>query len=411
MSTVFPLSTYYMWDVMEMRPTKEERTKAHIGQRFLPDKDFGSYRVLWEEVRDFSPMAGFYSMTDLADPMHGLPWKTVQQDLLHSAARWIINPQDLMFLRLPGRPAVTADAYGTGPAAHDYRSRDQAEVAKRTTQMVEAMDNLNEYMRIHALLGRVVWPPKDDDGNTISASAMPVYWGRQALNVPFDLLAADTTNNHGGFDQLASTLAGVNGAPAAQQIAWNVDTGTAATSANIIKDFSVIKALMRKRKSINTKSLLALMSEDVLSWQTWNTNVLNWLLGTNRDRQFMTTDEIESAVKTKWGFEIETYDAAWEYVSMAEIGDEEPTINTVQYMKEGTVLVIPRPDYRGMGWMGHCPSPVNANGEDLLQWTNGRYFWKDWQTKPPFRREMGVGQFAWPLMKNLDYRFKLNAWA
>jgi hypothetical protein len=133
-------------------------------------------------------------------------------------------------------------------------------------------------------------------------------------------------------------------------------------------------------------------------------------LGQNRDREFLTPEEITTAVQTKWNFQIETYDAIWEYIDATELAAEEPTINSVEFMRIGDVLILPEPEWAGMGFLGHCPVPVNANGDDLLQWTNGRYFWKDFMTKPPFRREMGAGQFAFPLMKNLDKRFKLDAW-
>ncbi len=409
MSTVFPISTYYMWDVLELAPDKDQRTQSHIGSRFLPDKDFGSYRIIWEQVREFSPMAGFYAMTDMADPIHKIPWATIQQDLVHSAARWIIMPEDLMFFRLPGQPAVHSQAYGEGPAANWMAEADRAEVARQTAQLNESLDNLNEYMRIQAMLGRLRWPPRDADGNAIAAANAPVYWGTQAIDIPWPLLAA--AGGHGGFEQSASTLSGVSGGVAAQQVAWNViDQATAATNANIIRDFGVIASLMKKRKSIASKDLLAVMSEDVIAHQAWNMNILNWLLGNNRDREFVTEPEILDAVKTAWQWTIETYDAAWEYVSMTELNAEEPTINTVPYLNPGTVMILPNPEFRSTGFLGHCPVPVVTDGNDVLQWRNGRYFWKDFQTKPPFRRELGVGQFAFPLLKNLEYRFVLHSW-
>lgn len=411
MANVFPLNTYYMWDVVETLPTKSYRKGLHIGQRFLPAKEFGSYHVLWEEIQDFSPIAGFYSMTDLADPMHDLPWKSVQTDFLHSASRWVIKPQDLMFFRMPAQPAVSSQFYGTGPAANNFRERDAETVRRRTEQMVEAVDNLNEYMIIKALLGRLVWPPRDNQGNEIALVDRPVYWGRQALNMPYAFLAADAVNGHGSFNQAATTLAGVANGVTAQGIAWNVDTGVAATSANIIRDFSVIKSLMKKRKGLAAGGLHAIMSQEVLDWQTWNTNVLDWLLGRQRDVKFTTPEEVTQAVQSKWsGFTIETYDSQFEWVDPGDMNQNEPTIYMQEFMPIGNVLILPKPDYVGMGWLGYAPCPFLADSADLLQWTNGRYFWRDFQTKPPFRREMGMGQFAFPLMKNLDKRFLLDAW-
>jgi hypothetical protein len=410
MANVFPLSTYYMWMAFESLPTAEQRKQAYIGERFLPNKDLGSYSIVHEEIQEFLPIAGFYAMTDLADPLHDLPWKTIQQDLIHSAQRWIINPQELMFFRMPAQPPGRSQWYGEGPAANDFRQKDQETVARKTKQMVLALDNLNEYMRINALRGRLLWPPRNAAGAVIPAADRPVYWGRQALDLPYALLAAG--GGHGGFDQAATTLAGVAGGVTAQGVAWNAVTPVAATSANVIRDLTVIKSLMKKRKSLPSQNLLCIMSEEVLGWQTWNTNVLNWILGLNRDREFLTPEEILQAFTTRFSFTIETYDAVWEYVRPQDMNLAQPPVNSIEFLPVGEVLIIPKPEYVGMGYLGHCPNPfIESDTEDLLQWTNGRYFWRDFMKKPPFRREMGVGQFAFPIMINLDKRFRLQAWA
>lgn len=405
MATIrFPITTWYMWDVLETLPTKEDRVGTHIGQRFLPDRDFGSYQVVWEEIKRISRIAGFYAHTDLADPMPKLDWRTVTQTLLHSAARWIITPDELMFFRLPGQSPVTSQYYGTGPAAHDMASKDADVVRMRTEELNEGLDNLNEYMRIKALLGRLQWPPFDENGNQLAAVDMPVYWGRQDVNASWPLLAASAAGD-GGFHQSASTLTGLSTGPNGTGVTWD----TPATS-NPIQDFAVIADLFSERVGLETSNLLAIMSVRVISHLVRNTAILNWLLGLNRDVRFATTPDIKSAIKNQWEWTIETYDAKWEYELASELDQEDLTIHSVPFLPRGDVLILPVPEYAGMGYLGHCPAPVNADGDDLLQWEFGRYVWKDFRSKPPFRREMGIGQFAFPLLQNLDKRFVLHAW-
>lgn len=403
-TTTFPITTWYMWDVLETLPRKEDRVGRHIGQRFLPDKDFGSYQVVWEEVKSISRIAGFYAHNDLADPMPKLDWKTVTQTLLHSAARWRITPDELMFFRLPGQPPVSSQYYGTGPAAQDYAAKDAEVVRMRTEELDEGLDNLNEYMRIKALLGRVRWPPFDENGNVIAAADMPVYWGRQDVNAGFPLLGASAAGD-GAFEQNASTLTGLATGPNGTGFAWND-----AANANPIQDFAVIADLYDERVGLDQADLLAIMSRRMLSHMVRIGAVLDWLLGLNRDVKFVTTPDIKSALQNQWEWAIETYDAKWEYELATELDEEDITVHSVRFLPVGDVLILPSPEYSGMGYLGHCPAPVNADGDDLLQWDYGRYIWRDMRTKPPFTREMGLGQFSFPLMKNLDYRFVLHAW-
>lgn len=400
----FPLSVYYMWDVQETMPTEDLRTGPKIGGRFLPDKDFGSRRVLWENVRKFSPIAGVYAMTDMADPAHRLDFETVQADLAHIAARWVIDTDEVEYFRLPGQPDVMSQWYGDGPAANMLAERDRMLVREKTEMLIKQMDNMNEYFRIHALTGSLIWPPNDENGAQLAAAEVPVYWGRQALNMTddFGLLAA--TSEYGAFEQNASALQGLlSGGLAAAGVAWDQAT------ANIVLDITVIKQLMRKRKFFSTKNMIMICSEDVITRLTFNGTILDWLLGTNRDRRFVTPEEIQTAIKTQWQWSFMTYDSVWEYVKMDEIGDTKPDIHQVPFLPVGDVLILPDPEYMETGVLGHAPAPTN-DGDELLKWDNGRYFWTEFLSKPPWTRTMGVGQWSFPLLKNLDRRFLLHAW-
>jgi len=260
-------------------------------------------------------------------------------------------------------------------------------------------------MRIKALLGSLRWPPLDENGNVVAAVHMPVYWGRQDVHANYPLLAASAAGD-GAFEQNATTLIGLVGGVNGAGFAWNN-----AANSNPIQDFAVIEDLISERMSVSADNLLAICSRRILSHLARNTAILDWLLGLLRDVKFVTTPMIKDAIKGQWEWDIETYDSKWEYEFADELDTANVTIHSVPFMPVGDVLILPRPDYTGMGFLGTCPAPVNADGDDLLQWQFGRYIWRDFPTKPPFKREMGIGQFAFPLLKNLDLRFVLHAWA
>ena len=96
-----PLSVYFMEAVLEERPTLTERLGPRIGGRFLPLKGYTSYRIVWDQVREYSPIAGAYGMEDLPDTMDELDFSTFQSDVLHWGARMTLTPKQIMFLRLP----------------------------------------------------------------------------------------------------------------------------------------------------------------------------------------------------------------------------------------------------------------------------------------------------------------------
>lgn len=89
-----PLSVYYMEDVLEERPVKSVRLGPRIGSRFLPIQSYNAYRIVWEKVRDYSPMAGLYAMEELPDTMDTLDFETFQSDVLHWAARMTLTAKE-----------------------------------------------------------------------------------------------------------------------------------------------------------------------------------------------------------------------------------------------------------------------------------------------------------------------------
>jgi len=395
-----PLSTFFMEAVLEERPTKAFRLGPRIGGRFLPLKGYTNYRIVWDKVREYSPIAGAYALEDLPDTMDELDFETFQSDVLHWGSRMTLSPKQIMFLRMPGQGQVSNVSYGTGPAADDMRAKDAAKIADYTRMMNEALENVFEFLRMGSLLGQIWWPPKTAAGANIAAADVPLSMGRQKLNHAIPFLASSAAG--GGFHQAATTLTGITGGVAATGVAWN-----AAALADPIKDMAVIMDLLEDRMNLTTENLLVLMARRVLAHVANQTAVLNWILGKQyeRDRTFITISEIRNYVQTQFEWTIEFYQSKWEYVAQSQFDQPKPTVNQVPFMNYGTVLILPNPEIQEMGVLATAPAPGPAH-----QWRDGKYLWMYTEPKPPFGREMGMGGFYWPLVFDNDVRFRLDAW-
>lgn len=393
-----PLSVYYMAQVLEERPFRSARLGPRIGSRFLPIQGFSTYRIVWDKIREYSPMAGPYAMEDLPNTLDELDFETFQSDVLHWGTRMSFTAKDLMFLRVAGQSNITnaTSPYGVGPAADDYRARDANKIAESTRMMNEAMANVMELLQMHSLLGQIWWPPRDENGNIIAAAGLPLSMGRQGLNHPVPFLAAGAD---GGFHQTATGLVGVAGGINGTGVPWNL------AGSNMIGDMAVVMDLLDERMALSTDSLLVLMAKRVLGHQAANANILNWILGTTRDRTFMTTGEIRDFIQTQFEWTIEFYQSKWEYVLQNEFDQTHPTVHSVPYMGYGTVLIIPNPEIQQMGVVATTPAPGPA-----YNWQDGKYFWMERNEKPPWVTQLGMGAFWWPLIWDTDLRFRLDAW-
>ena len=250
-----------------------------------------------------------------------------------------------------------------------------------------------------SLLGQIWWPPKKADGTDIAAADVPLSMGPMKLNHAVPFLAANADG--GGFHQAASSLAGITGGVSATGVAWNN-----ASSSNMIADMAVIMDLLEDRMNLTTDNLVMLMAKRVLAHQAANTLVMNWILGTNRDRTFLTPHELRDFIQTQFEWGIEFYQSKWEYVAQSQYAQVKPDINHVPFMNYGTVLILPQPEIMEMGQLATAPAPGPAHN-----WNSGKYLWMYTEPKPPFAREMGMGGYYWPLIFEPELRFRLDAWS
>lgn len=398
-----PLSTQFMEKVVELRPTKKAIKEGYIGSSYLPFREVDDYVIMWDAVKFENPLAGFYALEGKPRPGQDLDFETFKSDVMHVSAMRTLTAKEIQGVREAGESHIR---YGTGWGADYFRRKNARKVAELTQWSDDALDTQVEYLILHALQGRVRWPPRDADGNVIAAAAMPVHWGDIVVDFPIPFLAA--SGSLGSFHQQATTLAsGITGGLTAQQIAWTTDTGTPATSGDMIRDMEVIGQLFLERQGIAPDRLEVLMSRLLLSQVAFNSNMHDWILGDNKekpDRNLVTIGDLKTFISTKFGWTIKTYDAQWTYVPQNQYNTEGITPTRVRFLPVGTVLIHPRPEISEMGVMATAPAPGPAR-----QWRNGKYFWMKVLQEPPWTTEMGMGMYVWPLVFQTDVRFRLDA--
>lgn len=392
-----PLSTQYMESVVELRPTKSAIKESYIGLNYLPYGNIDDYVVTWDATRFENPIAGFYALEDRPTPGQDLDFETFKSDVMHVAAMRTLTAKEIQGLREAGESHIR---YGTGFGAEYMRKKDARKMAELTNWCNDTLDTLVEYLAIHSLLGRIEWPPRDENGAVIAPAQVPVHWGDIKVDFPIPFLAADAVTGLGGFHQQATTLAsGIANGLAAAGAAWNN------AASNMLQDMEVITQLMLERQGLGPTNMEMICSRGLLSNQSFNNNVLNAVLGTQRSKEFLNVSEIKDYITTRFGWSWRTYDAQWTYVRQGDYGSDNPTVRRVRFMPNDTVLIVARPEISEMGIMATAPAPGPAH-----QWRQGKYFWMDRNEKPPWDAEMGMGMYVWPLVFQIDARFRLDAY-
>jgi hypothetical protein len=310
-------------------------------------------------------------------------------DLVDVKASRMLDPDVIAKVRDPGMSAVVKSA-GESHLVKDITARIEQHVRNRIAWCDDAVDALLEYMRLSALTGQLAWPPRDAAGNII-ADPMPHWNADQSMVITFPLKAE--------FKQDASTLVGYNGRAGGAK-AWSDPTS------NPVLDLEVIAQLMVEEKGIDPSNARIIMSRSTLSNIAFNTTFLNYILGKNYEqvgaRGFIDVGEVKSLLKTKLGYDIETYDAQWTY-RVRQPGTR-PLIKRVKFLKEGTVLIIPKSAQ--IGYLGVARQETQSGD---FQFGKVPWVWRD--PRPPYEREMGVGIVAFPVLTRPEEHFVLNAYA
>ena len=400
------LSPIFMDEVIRRRNTLEHTetvAKAYIGREFFPFRDFPERRILWESVQDqtVNDLAGIYAWKDRAlVKSDDRTWDTHFAELVVVKAARTLDPDIVTKVRDPGMLAVYK-AGGSAFAVQAWRQRVADHISKRLQWMDDAVNAVNEYFAWSAILGTLVWPPRDASGAAIVNP--PSWWNPEAkmiIRFPF----------HAPFHQKASTLSGelnVSGVPETSDgLTWDDP------NANIIEQLDLIANFMLSEKNIDANDAELIMSRKLFRKLQYNELFLKYLVGgavtagaaanfqQSGARNFIPPMAVKDFIESRLGFAIRLYDAKWTYP------DPQPDLpektKTVRFLPDNLVVIKPRE--ARFGWMAQAPHE-NSQG----QWATGKHAFVYRDPRPPYEREMGLTWIGFPILQHCDEHFILDA--
>lgn len=391
--TVYPndmLTPTFLTGAIQARPTREAIRQGYNHERLLPFMDVDERELTWDVMYSENNLAGVYGPKGQAVPGDDVLFDQAFANLVDVKASRNLDPSIVQKIRDAGMPAVYK-AGGSSNVIKALQSRIRDHISKRLGWCDDAVDSQLEYFTWQALsTGSIVWPPVDNNGNAIS-NPMPHWNANMTFTVNFPLPANQNQN--------ASALVGHN-SEAGTQVAWNT-VGTA----NPIKDLEVISRLMKHSLGITLRGGTIYMSDVVLGYMAQTTNILRWIVGTqynqNDSRQFIDQGTLKQFIQTRTGFNIETYDSQWTY--RTHNPGTKPTITQIDFLKEGTVVIVPPG-----GPVGRMATTYQETESGA--WTTGKMAWSFRAPKPPYEQEVGVNIVAFPVFEHYDW-FILQAFS
>ncbi len=383
------LSYTFLTRVVNEKPSKEAIKQSYVGTQLMPFREVPTRKLSWDVVFSENNLAGYYGPKGQAVPGDDILFSTVFANLIDIKASRELDPDQIMTMRGPGALTVF-NAAAQVPELQAKVQLEQRHVAERLDWCNSAVDSQVEYT-IWQLLstGQVMWPPLDSAGAAIT-SPMPHWNANQRLRVVFPM--------RNEFKQKASTLVGYNGrVNTTGRVAWTN------AAADIIQDLEIILELVLETTGVSMEGATVWMSRTLLSKLAFNSTLLTWIAGSNKEqqgaRQFASVGEIKTFLETKLGWKIQTYDAHWTY--RQDTPNSKPTIHRVPFMGRGKVVIIPQ----GMD-LGYMATTFLKQGDG--NYRSGKYAWSYEQPKPPHEMELGVNVVAWPVVEQYDW-FILDA--
>lgn len=371
-----PLTVRYLTGVIKERPDHAAWRAQYIGNSLLPQRDVPAYNLEWDEIKSRNNLAGFYAINGKPVPGGDIPFSTKYQELKNIMAARVVHPNDVMVLREPGEIAVTR-------VGRAMREKAQRKVRNGVADCDNEIDATVEYMQMHALQGEIVWPPKDESGNSISPGM--AEWGDVDMVMQFPYRVA--------FHQNASTLSGY-AARGGAGYAW-----TDETNSDPVKDLEVIAELISETIGIDAHGSTLIMGSGLLSRLAFNAKIIAWIKGTDPGINYVATTEMMDFIKTRIGYTIRPYAAKWTYESNRS-NDEGPTIQSVPFLGRNKILIIP-PGVQ-VGYFGVGPSPDG-------KYAPGKYTWVKSDEEPPWETRIGEGLVGFPVLERPNEIFLLDA--
>lgn len=381
------LNNTYFHKVLETRPPK---SKTAPGQRFIhqqlfPWYDFGERDILMARDKGSNQLATPYGPEGQPQPPPKEGGEQQLVTLIDFKAFDNVNPSIVQQDRVLGEMAVS----GTLKSAGIFRQKVRDAVSKMVIKNANRLDNVLELVAIGALKNSFLWPPTDDNGNTISNP--PNYW---ATNIGETNWVFGLPTN---LNQDLASLVDRNGDAAStdQKKYWSE------ASADIIGTLDVMDQICRQLHGFSIRKGTILCRSTLLSHIIKNTAILNLLRGTTFEQQgaraYITTPELENFFVEGLGYTFMDYDTYWTYeTGKSKSADHSSTI--VHYLKENEIIILPPGNLGGNAMMGTCP--IEHQDE---QWRPGIMPWMLRDPRPPFNREAGVHTVAWPVFEYLTW--------
>lgn len=374
----------YLMGLINERPdmSKDGYRQKYIGKSLMGWKEVPERRMLWDIRYSENPLAGIYGPKGEAIPFDNMLFSSMMADLVDVKAKKLIDPQIVTLIRSAGE--ITMYTGGSpGGWASAMRSRVQEEVTKAVAECDDYVDSTYEYLAVRSLLGLIEWPPRDPDGNIIPV--MPPHWNHEfKITFPYPFRA--------GMNQTVTTMTGFKGRTGAG-LYWDQ------TNSDPIDDLELINEYAAETYGIELRGGTIYMASSVLGMLAKRSTILQWIVGTNKEqpgaRQYVDQEEIRSLVKTRLGWNIQTYDAHWTY--RVHVDGTKPVVNRVRFMPRNKIIIVP-PGGLPNAFMGTAPI-LDENGN----WVYGKMPWSYTQPKPNYEIEVGLNCVMWPVHQTFDH--------
>jgi len=380
------LDPQFLMGVLEERQDFGMERAKYIGSRFLPSQDVPEQTVLWETVRRENRLAGVYSSKAKAIPGDEIGFETKFANLVWIKAAKTLDPDLVMKIRHPGNIPV----YKAGmesPIAQSAANEVQRKMTEYLTFIDDQMAAQKEYFALGAMMGRLVWPPRKEDGTPITIP-MPEWNADEKIDIQWPF----TTK----FVQSINTLKGVAAKTGLAERSGAGYYWNNLSNADPRKDLEVIADMMLELKGVDAEGATIIMSRKVLSYLAETTVVQRWAVGTNYEAAgasaYANLNKVKDFFQTAFGYNVMLYDAKWSYLDGVDSAGKE-IIRSVRFLPADKIIVIPAGERVGI--MAQAPQEMQNGG-----YTTGQTLYVKRQDTPPYEREMGVSQVCFPILQD-----------
>jgi len=377
---VNPLTTRFLDSAIRERPDADALRSTYIWPKLFPMRPVTEYELTWDVIRSANHIAGVYSMTGTPIPGNDPTFYQQFANVLNMAASRKLDESTVMTLREPDELALKSRVL------ESKREKALRILRDKIAACDDEIDATIEYLCTKALLGNIVWPPVDENGNQISNP--PSYWG----NVSFQLDLGFRPE----FKQNAATLVGLDSRPGAGKN-WKD------ANADPILDLEVVRELMTETLHYPTWGSLAIMSSSVLSWISTREKVIERFAYTSIAEKFVDFKRFGDYLKNNLGLDILIYDAVWTYEN---IGAGEETEQHIRFIPRNKVIIVP-PFAMREGNMFFATAPISGPNDE---YKTGKQTWSTKLNTPPWSWEVGVQLKGFPIMKTSKDIFVLTVW-